>query len=486
MTNKMFDVVVIGGGPAGIVAATHARELKAKVALIERGRLGGVSTNDGCVPVRALAHAARLVREADQFELYGLVGEKPKVNFPKVLARVRQIVDSVHNKKDWLGQLKQAGVGVYEHVGDASFVDQNTVALADGRQLKAEKFIICVGGHGKKLPFPGSEYAYTHNDIWSLKELPSRVIVPGTGATGCQLASILNAFGSEVWLFERSQRILKTEDHLVGDVVGSEFQKRGINILYGYKGIKAIEKQPDGSFKFIYTYGDEERTIHCDAVILAAGWPGNTEHLNLESAGVQVNKRGYIEIVNEYMQTSAPNIYAAGDVTGRLMVVSGATYDARIAAENAVLGNKRTSRRQIVSVGSFTDPEYASVGLREHEIPEGQDYVSAVIYLSDFVRAVIDARTAGFCKLLADVDSRQILGAHIVGERAVETANLIAASMTNKVRVEQLAEVELGYPTYVAIVGLTARELGRKLGEAISGGTMMGTHLFPTSKSIVG
>ena len=483
MTNEIFDVIVIGGGPAGIGAASKVREMGKKVALIERGRLGGVSTNDGCIPVRALAHAARLARESEQFEVYGLQGSKPTVDFAKVLARVRQVVDNVHMKKDLLGQLQQVGVTVYTNAGDAAFIDQHTIAFPDGREFKAEKFIICVGGHGQKLPFPGNEYALIHSDIWSLKELPGTVVIPGTGATGCQLASVLNAFGSKVWLLERSQRILKTEDSLVGDVMGEEFQKRGIKILYGYQGIKGIDKQPDGSLKFIYTHSDEERSIDCDAVILATGWPGNTEKLNLEAAGVKVNKKGYIE-VNEYLQTNAPNIYAAGDVTGRLMVVSGATYDARIAADNAVLGNKRTSRRQIVPIGSFTDPEYASVGLREHQVPAEQEYITAVIYYRDFVRAVIDDRTAGLCKLIADLDSRQILGAHVVGERAVETVNLIAAAMKTGVRVEQLAELELGYPTYVAIVGLTARELARKLGEAIGAGYWRNHLLIPTSKSL--
>ena len=482
MTNEMFDVIVLGGGPAGTLAASKAAELNAKVALIERGRLGGVSTNDGCVPVRALAHAARLARESEQFGLYGLEGDTPTVNFPQVLTRVQQVVDKIHEKKNLLTELKQAGVIVYTHVGDAKFIDEQTIGFPDGRELKAKKFIICVGGHGRRLPFPGNEYALTHSDIWSLEKLPQSVVIPGTGATGCQLASVLAAFGSKVWLLERSQRILRTEDELVGKVVGEEFTKRGINIIYGYSSIKAIEKKSDGSLKFIYIDQGEEKIIPCEAVILATGWPGNTEKLNLEAAGVKTDKRGFIE-VNDYLQTCNPNIYAAGDVTGIMMLVSGATHEARISAENAVLGNKRRYKHDICPSGSFTDPEYASVGLREYELSPEQEYIKSVVYYSDFIRAVVDDRTAGFCKLIADIDSRLILGAHVVGERAVETVNLVAAAMKTGVRFEQLAELEIAYPTYVGIVGVTARELGVELGRAM-GADHWPSYRIPTNKCL--
>jgi pyruvate/2-oxoglutarate dehydrogenase complex dihydrolipoamide dehydrogenase (E3) component len=480
----MYDIVVIGGGPAGIEAALKAGEMGAKTALVERGRLGGVSTNDGCVPVRALAHAARLARESDQFKLYGISGsDRPQVDFARVLARVRDVVDTIHVKKDLQGQLASVDVDVFEHAGDASFVDEHTLALGNGSQIQAQKFIICAGGHGRRLDFPGSEYALTHSDIWSQTSLPKRVVVTGTGATGCQVASVLSAFGADVWLFERSPRILKTEDELVSQVVAEEFTKRGIQIVYGYAGIKCLEKQPDGSFIFYYDIDGQERSLECDAVIMAAGWPGNTAQLNLEAVGVKTNKRGYIE-VNDYLQTSNPNIYAAGDITGLMMVVSGATHEGRLAAENAVLNNRRKYKHKIAPLGSFTDPEYAGVGLREYEISDDHEYVVGIIWFADFVRAVIDDRTAGFCKLIVDVDTRKILGAHVVGERAVETVNLVAAGMSSGLRVEQLAELEIAYPTYVGIVVQTAREAGRQVGIYLANEHMPDHKMKPTAKSL--
>ena len=471
---EKFDVIVIGGGPAGMEAASRAHDNHAKVAVVERARLGGVSTNDGCVPVRALAHAARLAREANQFGLYGLEAEKPKVNFQKVLARVRDVIDEIHNRKDLAGSLEKAGVKVYRGVGDASFVSENTIALSDGTQLEADKFILCTGGHGRRLKFPGSEYACTHSDVWSLEALPQRVVITGTGATGCQLASVLNAFGCTVYLFERSSKILKTEDELVREVVGEEFEKSGINIIYGYKSVNRLEKQADGSFKFFYEKDGAEEHVDCDAAITAAGWPGNVAELSLDKVGVEVTKRDFVQ-TNDYLQTTNPKIYAAGDVCGRGGLVSGAIRQARVAADNAVLGNKRKYEPKITPVGSFTNPEYAKVGLTEAEAiarkeklgEEEGDYITAAVFFRDFIRSTIDGRTAGFCKLIADVETRKIIGAHVVGERAVETVNLIAAGMSNGLRIEQLAELELAYPTYVAIVGLTARELGRVLGRKL-------------------
>ena len=458
----MYDVIVIGGGPAGVTAALRARELGATVALVEKDRMGGTCTNDGCVPTRVLAKAARLIREAEQFSDYGLSGGRPEVNFEALLNRTQQTVYTIHEKKQLINHLEQAGVDVYANTGAARFVDGNTIALGNGNELRGGKFILCVGGRARRLSFPGSEHALTHSDIWTLKQLPRSVAVVGGAATGSQLASIFAAFGAQVHIFEIAPRLLRVEDEMVSQFMERAFRERGIEIITGFSGIEGIEKTDDG-LNFQYGYQDQTQALHVEAVVLATGWPGNADSLNLAAADV-TNQRGYID-VDDYLRTSAPNIFAAGDITGRMMLVQSAGYEARIAAENAVLGASQRYSHHIVPHGGFTDPEYASVGLTEEQARDLEGgYVTAEVAYSDLDRAVIDGHPVGACKLIVSQDTHRMLGAHIVGEQALEIIQLIAAGMAADMWVEHLAELEIAYPTYTAVVGLAARKIVQNLG----------------------
>jgi pyruvate/2-oxoglutarate dehydrogenase complex dihydrolipoamide dehydrogenase (E3) component len=457
----MYDVIVIGGGPAGVTAALRARELGAEVALVERGRLGGTCTNDGCVPTRVLARAARLVRESQHMDTYGLIGEIPKLDFEKLLARTSQVVYMIHEKKQLAFNLENAGVNLITEAGAASFVDAHTIKLEDGRQLTAEKFILCSGGHSRRLDFPGAEHALTHQDIWTLKKAPKSIAVVGGAATGCQLASIFNSYGVKVTVFERGERLLRIEDIDVSNEIEGSFLDQGIQVVSGISGITRIDKS-DGMLELVYTKDNEELSARVEAIVLSTGWLGNVTNLNLEAAGVE-HERNYV-IVDEYLRTSAPHIFAAGDVNGQMMLVQSAGYEARIAAENAILGVSQLPLHHVVPHGGFTDPEYGSVGLTEEQASAQGDYVVAKIPYKSLDRAVIDGRTVGFCKLIVSQETHRILGAHIVGEQALESIQLVAAGMAANMWVEQLAELELAYPTYTAIIGLTARKIVRQLG----------------------
>lgn len=458
----MSNVIVIGGGPAGVTAALRARELGASVALVEKDRLGGTCTNDGCVPTRVLAKAARLVREAEQFSDYGLVAEPPQVNFEQTLARTQQTVYKIHEKKQLINHLQQAGISVYANVGAATFIDAHRIKLGDDTVLPAEKFILCAGGRARRLSFPGSEHALTHSDIWSLRELPRSIAVVGGAATGSQLASIFAAFGSQVHIFEIGPRLLGIEDDLISQIMEEAFRKRGIKITTGFTGIERIEKAVQG-LDFWYTFQGESHVVNVEAVVMATGWPGNADSLNLPAAGV-TNARGYVD-VDDYLRTSAEHIFAAGDITGRMMLVQSAGYEARIAAENAVLGPGQRYSHHIVPHGGFTDPEYASVGITEEQAGQVDGgYIAAVVNYNDIDRAVIDGHPVGACKLIVSQDNHRILGAHIAGEQALEIIQLIAAGMAADMWVEQLAELEIAYPTYTAVVGLAARKIVLDLG----------------------
>lgn len=458
----MFDVIVIGGGPSGVTAALRARELGANVALLERARLGGTCTNDGCVPTRVLAKAARLAREAHHFSDYGLSARPPSLDFERLIARTQSIVYQIHEKKQIKDHLSGTGIQVYEGVGNAAFLDPHTLTLPDGQQLGAEKFIICVGGRARRITFPGSEHALTHHDVWSLKKLPESIAIVGGAATGCQLASIFAAFGVQVRILEVHPNLLGVEDDQVSRVMQAAFEDRGIQVTTGISGLEGLEPV-QGGLLVRYTRQGQPQSFTSQAVILAVGWAGNFDTLNLEAAGVK-SERSYI-VVNDHLQTSVPHIFAAGDITGRMMLVQSGSYDGRIAAENAVLGVGQQYRHSIVPHGGFTDPEYGSVGLTEAQAQAANlDYISASVPYRDLDRAVVDGHPEGFCKLIVSQENHRLLGAHIVGEQALESIQLVAAGMAADMWVEQLAELEIAYPTYAAAVGLAARRIVHKLG----------------------
>ncbi|MGE5221813.1 MAG: dihydrolipoyl dehydrogenase family protein [Omnitrophica WOR_2 bacterium] len=463
MNNGMdYDVVVIGGGPAGVTAALRSRELGASVALVERGVLGGVCTNDGCAPTRVLARAARLVRDTEQFEDYGLVGEPPVVDFARLMANTRRMIEKLHDKKQLLHHLQEAGVRVWTQAGEAHFMDEHTIVLENGEKLRAKLVILCNGGHARRISFPGSEYALTHSDVWSMDHLPESIVILGGAATGCQLASVFTAYGSKVTILEAGPQLLGREDSLIAETITASFKQRGIEIVTGISGADHIEKTSNG-LEMVYRKGDGLHAVTAEAAIIAVGWPGNIENLDLARANVQT-ERGYI-IVNDYLQTSVPHIFAAGDITGRMMLVQSAGYEARVAAENAILGLGQPGTHLIVPHGGFTDPEYGSVGITEEQAKKsGVDYLAATVSFGELDRAVIDNHQEGFCKILISEETHRILGAHVIGEQALEIVHLVAASMAADMWIEQLAELEIAYPTYTAIVGLAARQLVRELG----------------------
>jgi pyruvate/2-oxoglutarate dehydrogenase complex dihydrolipoamide dehydrogenase (E3) component len=473
----MSDLIVVGGGPAGVTAALRAAELGARVTLVERGTLGGTCTNDGCVPTRVLAKGARLVRDGQQYADYGLRGSPPEVDFPRLLARVQHVVYQVHEKKQLEAELIRAGVAVIANAGDAHFVDAHTFAVPGRGELRADHFLLCAGGHARRLPFPGAEHALTHSDVWGMAALPRSLAVVGGAATGCQLASIFAAFGATVTVLDVGPHLLGGEDELVAETIRTAFARRGIDVVTGMQGVTRIKRDEGGTLRLEYTSGSgEDRALNIAAVILAVGWPGNVDALRLEAAGVRV-EHGHV-VVDEHLRTSAPHIYAAGDLTGRMMLVQSATAEGRAAAEHAVLDTGSGVRHAVVPHGGFTDPEYGSVGMTEAQARAGGvDCAIAAVPYADLDRAVIDGHTEGFCKLIVSRQDRRLLGAHIVGEQAVEVLQIVAAGMVSGMGIEHLAALELAYPTYSAIAGLAARAIQRELDGTPDAPTISGEKL---------
>ncbi len=456
-----FDLIVIGGGPAGVTAALRASELGASVALVEKGRLGGTCTNDGCVPTRVLAKAARLLRDTDQFAAYGMERIEPAMDFGELMKRTQQVVYQIQEKKQLIKHLEESGVEVILDAGAAHFTDPHHIAVEDGRSFRGDRVILCVGGRPRRLTCPGAEHALTHSDVWSLRSLPESVAIIGASATGCQLASIFNGFGSQVTLLDVAPQILPWEDQSTSEALNAAFQRRGVKIITPIEGVTEIHKHGSG-FQVEYAVKEEQRSLNAGLVIMAVGWPGSVEALQLDAAGV-VTENSFIP-VDVQLRTNIPHIYAAGDITGNMMLVQSASYEARIAAENAVLGEHHAFRHKVVPHGGFTDPEYGSVGLTEAQARTFHDCAVAIVSYAELDRAVIDDRPEGFCKLIVARDSYRILGAHVVGEQALEVVQIVAAGMAAGIDCKALAALELAYPTFSAIVGLAARKAAHELG----------------------
>ena len=449
-----FDVVVVGAGPAGVAAALRAARLGAKTALITRGQFGGMAANDGPVPVRTLAHAARLIREARQLPRYGIAGGDPSLDYPRLLARVREVTAAVREQTLLRSDLEQAGVRIHEQAGPARFADAHTVESASAPRLHADKVILCTGGASRPLPVPGFELTATHSDAWKLSSVPPSMLVIGAGATGVQVASIFNAFGSRVHLVEVGPRILRSEDREVSEAVGAALAALGVQVVEDAGTIDRFESCAAG-VRLLHSSAGGEQSIDASLAVVAAGWVADTAGLGLDRASVQTDPRGYVQ-TDTRLCTNVAHVFAAGDVTGRAMVVHEAVRQGVVAATNAVLGPTTVLPAQVSPAGSFTDPEYASVGLTETAARQARETTVATVRFDSLPRPIIDGREAGFCKLVIDRDRHAILGCHVVGERAVELAQLAATAMAAQMPVEQLALVPFSFPTYADALGRAA------------------------------
>ena len=457
----MIDVLVIGAGPAGTVAALRAADLGARTALITKHEFGGLAAHDGPVPVQTMARAARSIREARQLSQFGIMVAQPALNYAWLLARVRKVAGDVRESTSLREHLDAAGVTVYEQAGTASFIDPHTIEADSGLRLHAEQIIICVGNSCRRPAVPGSELTRTADDAWRLEEIPPSMMVIGAGGTGVQVASVFNAFGSRVSLFQPDTRILPHEDEEVSATVAAEFRESGIEIYERFGEMHSFEKTEDG-IRMIYSAGGATHFAEATLAIVAAGCTGNTVALNLDRAGVETDPQGFIR-VDEYLRTTAPSVFAAGDITGRPMLVPQAIQDAFTAATNAVRGPTLPASGEATAIVSFTEPEYARIGLTEDEARAAHDIVTSVVHFDSASRAIIDGHTSGFCKLIVDRSTHEVVGCHVVGECAVETVQAAAIAMAARMPVNALAHVPLSFPTYAEILGRAAAVASRQL-----------------------
>ncbi|MDR6904335.1 glutathione reductase (NADPH) [Agromyces sp. 3263] len=453
----VYDVAIIGAGPAGTAAALRAAELGAGVVVLEADRTGGTCVNSGCVPTRVLAKTARLMREVRTADEYGITVSRQRIDWPSTVARVRSTVDRVRSIKREAERFAEAGIDLLLE-GRATFADEHTLVLESGRRIEAASIIVCVGGHSRRLPIPGAELATVPDEVLDLPRLPDRVAVIGAGNTGAQLATVFAAFGSDVTLLDVAPRVLMASDPSISEAVAAAFEEDGIRVRVGIDGVDAVRRRDDGRLDLDWRAAAAPESDAFDAVVMATGWPARVDDLGLDAIGVRVERSSIV--VDQYFRSSVSQIFAVGDATGRDMLVQAAHFEGEAAAENAVLGANRRTPHHLLPAGGFTDPDYAGVGLTEPECRERDPrcVVSRVDY-SELERAVIDDRERGFLLLIADRRRELILGAHAVGENAVEVIQSVTTAMAAGVDVATLASVKFAYPTYSALIGLAARRL---------------------------
>jgi pyruvate/2-oxoglutarate dehydrogenase complex dihydrolipoamide dehydrogenase (E3) component len=455
-------LLVLGGGPAGISAALHARELGADVTLVEAQQVGGTSLNTGPAPVRTLARTARLMRDAKSWERLGLRGATPQLDIAAALAGAQRVADYVHDQRRMAEALAHQGIDLVDGCGPAVFLDSHTVVLTDGREFRGDAVVVAVGGRAGRLPIPGAELALTYADLRSLTTLPASAAIVGGADTGCQLASILADFGVDTCLIEAGPRLVPHADHDVSAALAQAFRDRGIATLTSTQ-VERLDGIEEGATVH-YRSNTEAGQLDVDVVFLAVGWPGNADLIGATEVGIDT-ERGYVR-VDESLRSNLAHVLAAGDVNGISMLVPSARHEGRVAAENAVLGTRRRFTHELVPTGSFTDPEYGGVGLTEAQARDRYECEVAVVRYADMVRPVIDDHPDGFCKLIVERDRRYILGAHVLGEYSAEVIQTASACMAANLRIEQVAELQPAFPTFTEGITVAAQTIVRQMGIA--------------------
>jgi pyruvate/2-oxoglutarate dehydrogenase complex dihydrolipoamide dehydrogenase (E3) component len=440
----VYNLVAIGAGAAGLVSTAGTAGLGGKAALVERAFLGGDCLNVGCVPSKALIRAARAFADVRDAGAYGIeVPQGTKVNFPAVMERMRRLRAGI-SPNDSAGRFRSLGVDVF--FGDGRFTGLNTIEVA-GKTLHFRKAVITAGARASQLSIAGLEKtgALTNETVFSLTELPKRLAVIGAGPIGCELAQCFARFGSQVTLLEMAPRILPAEDRQAVERLAQWLLKDGIHIVLGCS-IYQAEKQ--GADKVIrYTVGDQNAEVHVDEILIGGGRSPNVEGLNLEVAGVAYDPKAGVH-VNDYLQTSNPNVYAAGDICSRFKFTHAADAMARIVIQNALIFRSAKFSALTVPWCTYTDPEIAHVGLYEEEAAQkGIPITTIVQEFRDVDRAVLDGDSEGFVKVHVHKKKGTVVGATILARHAGEMISELTLAMTAGRKFEAIAKTIHPYPT---------------------------------------
>jgi dihydrolipoamide dehydrogenase len=445
-----FDVIFIGGGPAGYVGAIRAAQLGLNTAVVEREGLGGTCVIWGCIPAKALLEAAYISEKLKKAPEFGVTPGEVKLDFGVAMKRSRAV--STQNSKGVEFLFKKNKITWIR--GTAKLTGKNTVSVktADGKEEKhdAKKaVVISTGSRVKGLPQIGLEVnkktVITSDDALVLEKAPKSIVIVGAGAVGCEFADVFNAFGSQVTLVEVMPNILPVEDADCSKEVERAFKKRKIDVLTGAK-ISNVKVAKD-SVSMTIEAGGEKKEMKADVVLVAAGRAPNIEDIGLKELGVQLTDRGFIKI-SETMETSVKGLYAIGDVAGPPMLAHKGEREGVVAAE--VIAGKHPHLFDYTNVpgATYCHPEVASVGLTEQQCKDKKlDYKVGRFNFSANGRARTSGETEGFVKIIRGAKYGEILGAHIVGSHATELIHELIVARTNEYTVEEVDLAIHAHPT---------------------------------------
>ena len=452
-----YNVVVIGAGTAGLVTAAATAGLGGRVALIERGKMGGDCLNTGCVPSKALLSSARLIAQVRRGEAWGLPGQEPVFDFAQVFQSMRERRQRIapHDSQE---RFESLGVDVFH--GAARFVSPREVAVGD-TVLKARNVVIATGSRAAVPPIEGLRDArvFTNETIFDeLTEKPLRMVVLGAGPVGCELGQVLARLKISVTMVQRGRRILQKEDSDASDAALASLQADGIRVVLN-ADVKMVTRQGSRTRVWVEVEGRDREPVDCDAILLATGRVPNLEGLNLQAAGVASTPHGIT--VDEQLRTSQRHIFAAGDIVGPPYFTHVADLHARTVVRNILFPwFPEKVDHSVIPWCTFTSPEIARVGLNEEEaIKRAVSYDVYKQPMAQADRAIVEGTEAGFAKVLAAKGTDRILGATIVSARAGEIIHEFALAMKAKIGLKTISNLVHAYPTYSEIARKLADDL---------------------------
>lgn len=451
---KQHDLVIIGGGAAGLTAAEVAAVLSIDVAMIEGNKIGGDCTWYGCIPSKALLTAAKNAHIARNSATMGIHTQNVCVDFEQVMNWVRGTSQTISERED-ATHLREKGITVYEAY--AKFVDPHTLELSTGEMIRAKKIIIATGAKTRVLAGFSDVPYLTHLNLFELTEQPEHLIIIGGGPIGTEMAQAFCRLGSQVTLITDMERLLPHDEPEASELIAQILSKEGVRLICGKKAVSA--KGTEGNITVVL---DDDTTINGSHVLLAVGKYVDIRNLNPDAAGI-AHEDGRL-ILDESLCTSQSHIYAAGDITGAPMFSHASTSEATIAVINAI-SPIRSKRKKNIPWTTFTDPEIAHAGLTEAEVKnKGIEYDITCSPMTSADRAMTDGKTEGFIKLIHSPWGK-LYGATIVGQHAGEMMNEWSAIIERKGNVSQAATPIHIYPTFGIANALIASEQLRKIAD---------------------